>query len=222
MGILYLVATPIGNLEDVTFRGLKVLKSSDLVVCEDTRVTGKLLSHYEISKPLESFFEHNELSKTAKIVSQILSGANVALVTDAGMPAVSDPGYSLVRAAIAQGVKVVPIPGPSAAVAALAASGLPTDRFVFVGFLPQKPGKRRNFLESLKLEEGTIVVYESPHRLLFTLKDILEVLGNRQICVARELTKIHEDFVRGAVSEVLEKFKGRQVKGEVTLIIAGK
>ena len=221
MGTLYLVATPIGNLEDITLRAIRTLKEADLIVCEDTRVTGNLLAHFEIKKPLESFFEHNELVKSQKIVGYIEDGQNVALVTDAGMPAISDPGYRLVREAIERGVKVVPIPGPSAAVTALAASGLPTDQFVFVGFLPQKQGKRQNFLRSLLEEERTIIAYESPHRLQFALQDILEVLGDRQICVARELTKIYEEFVRGSVSEVLERFKDKDVKGEITLVISG-
>lgn len=222
MGTLYLVATPIGNLEDITLRAIRTLKEADLIICEDTRVTGKLLAHFEIKKPLESFFEHNEQVKSQKVVGYLESGQNVALVTDAGMPAISDPGYRLVKDAIEAGVRVVPIPGPSAVLCALAASGLPTDQFVFVGFLPQKQGKRQNFLKSLQGEQRTIIAYESPHRLQFALEDILEVLGDRPICVARELTKIYEEFTRGSVSEVLEKFKGREVKGEITLVIAGK
>lgn len=221
MGILYLVATPIGNLEDITLRAVRTLKEVDLVVCEDTRVSGKLLSHFGIKRPLESFFEHSEQVKSGKIVGYLESGQNVALVSDAGMPGICDPGYRLVKEAVEAGIRVVPIPGPSAGLSALAASGLPTDQFIFVGFLPQKQGKRQNFLKNLAEEERTIIAYESPHRLLFALQDILEVLGDRQICVARELTKIYEEFVRGTVSEVLEKFKNKEVKGEITLIISG-
>ncbi len=220
MGILYLVATPIGNLEDITLRAIRTLKEVDLVVCEDTRVTGKLLAHFEIKKPLESFFEHSEQVKSGKIINLVESGQNVALVTDAGMPAISDPGYRLVKEAVEAGIRVVPIPGPSAAISALAASGLPTDQFIFVGFLPQKQGKRQNFLKNLLEEERTIIAYESPHRLLFALQDILEVMGDRQICVAREITKIYEEFVRSSVSQVIEKFKDKEVKGEITIIIS--
>lgn len=221
MGILYLVATPIGNLEDITPRAIRILKEVDLVVCEDTRVTGKLLSHFEIKKPLESFFEHSEQVKSGRIVGYLEDGRNVALVSDAGMPSICDPGYRLVKEAVEAEIKVVPIPGPSAAISALATSGLPTDQFVFVGFLPQKQGKRQNFLEALLEEKRTIIAYESPHRLSFALQDILEVLGDRQICVARELTKIYEEFIRGSVSEVMEKLKDKEVKGEITLVISG-
>lgn len=222
MGILYLVATPIGNLEDITLRAIRTLKEVDLVVCEDTRVTGKLLAHFEIKKPLESFFEHTEQVKSGKIAGYLKGGQNVALVTDAGMPGICDPGYRLVKEAVDAGVRVIPIPGPSASLSALAASGLPTDQFVFVGFLPQKQGKRQNFLKNLLEEKRTIIAYESPHRLLFALQDILEVLGDRQICVAREITKIYEEFVRGSVSNVLEKFKDKEIKGEITLVISGR
>jgi 16S rRNA (cytidine1402-2'-O)-methyltransferase len=221
MGTLYLVATPIGNLGDITFRAIKTLKEVDLVVCEDTRVTGKLLSHFKISKPMESFFEHNEVIKARKIIGYLDAGQNVAVVSDAGMPGICDPGYRLVKEAIDAGITVVPIPGPSAVVSALSASGLPTDQFIFVGFLPQKQGKRCNFLESLKQESRTIVAYESPHRLIFALQDILTVLGDRPVCVAREISKMYEGFKRGKVSEVLEYFKSKEIKGELTLVFGG-
>lgn len=221
MGNLYLVSTPIGNLEDVTLRALRVLKEVDLIVCEDTRQTGKLLDHYRIQKPLESFFEQNERTKIKRVVKRLIDGESIALVTDAGTPSVSDPGYRLVKAAVEKGVKIVPLPGPSAVTAALVVSGLPTDSFVFVGFLPAKEGQRRNFLNGLKGERRTIVAFESPNRLIFALKSILAVWGDRPICVTRELTKIHEELIRGSVSEVIERFKDRAVKGEITLVLAG-
>jgi 16S rRNA (cytidine1402-2'-O)-methyltransferase len=219
---LYLVATPIGNLEDITLRALRVLKEVDLVACEDTRQTQKLLSHYGIQTRTVSYHEHNEMTKAAELVVDLESGAKIALVTDAGMPGISDPGFRLIALAIRHRVPVVPIPGASAFLAALVASGLPTDSFRFSGFLPAKSGQRRKLLESVRESERTQVFYEAPHRVLETLADVLEVMGaDRHVVVAREVTKIHEEFLRGRVGEILEELKARgDVKGEITLLIA--
>lgn len=213
-GTLYLVATPIGNLEDITLRALRILKEVDLIACEDTRHTQKLLTHYGISKPLTSYFEQNERAKAVWLAAQLAAGKNVALVSDAGMPGISDPGYRIVVEAVRQKIPVVPIPGPSAVIAALAASGLPTDQFHFVGFLPPKEGKKRRLLEGLKGERATLVFYESPFRIRELLKLALEVLGDRPAAIAHELTKIHEGFFRGTVSQVLEQIQGVPEKGE--------
>jgi 16S rRNA (cytidine1402-2'-O)-methyltransferase len=219
---LYLVATPIGNLEDITLRALRILKEVDLIACEDTRQTLKLLNHYGIHTRLVSYHEHNEMTKAAELVVDLEGGAKIALVTDAGMPGISDPGFRLIALAIRHHVPVVPIPGASAFLAALVASGLPTDSFRFSGFLPSKSGQRRKLLESVKDSPRTQVFYEAPHRLLETLGDVVEVLGNdRHVVVAREVTKLHEEFLRGRVGDVLEQFKARGgVKGEITLLIA--
>ena len=219
---LYLVATPIGNLEDITLRALRVLKEVDLIACEDTRQTQKLLSHYDIRTRTVSYHEHNEMTKAAELVVDLESGAKIALVTDAGMPGISDPGFRLIALAIRHHVPVVPIPGASAFLAALVASGLPTDSFRFSGFLPAKSGQRRKLLESVRESPRTQVFYEAPHRLLETLADVVEVLGgDRHVVVAREVTKLHEEFLRGRAKEVLEQLKSRgEVKGEITLLIA--
>jgi 16S rRNA (cytidine1402-2'-O)-methyltransferase len=219
---LYLVATPIGNLEDITLRALRVLKEVDLIACEDTRQTQKLLTHYGIQTRTVSYHEHNEMTKAAELIVDLESGAKIALVTDAGMPGISDPGFRLIALAIRHHVPVVPIPGASAFLAALVASGLPTDSFRFSGFLPAKSGQRRKLLESVRESPRTQVFYEAPHRLLETLADLGEILGtDRHIVVAREVTKIHEEFLRGRAAEVLEKLKARgEVKGEITLLIA--
>jgi 16S rRNA (cytidine1402-2'-O)-methyltransferase len=219
---LYLVATPIGNLEDITLRALRVLKEVDLIACEDTRQTLKLLSHYGIHTRTVSYHEHNEMTKAAELVVDLEGGAKIALVTDAGMPGISDPGFRLIALAIRHHVPVVPIPGASAFLAALVASGLPTDSFRFSGFLPAKSGQRRKLLESVKDSPRTQVFYEAPHRLLETLADLVELLGNdRHVVVAREVTKLHEEFLRGRAAEVLEQLKSRgDVKGEITLLIA--
>jgi 16S rRNA (cytidine1402-2'-O)-methyltransferase len=218
---LYLVATPIGNLEDITLRALRVLKEVDVIACEDTRQTQKLLNHYAIATRTTSYHEHNEVAKAAELVQQMQEGTSVALVTDAGMPGISDPGYRLITLAIQHEVPVVPVPGVSAFLAALVASGLPTDSFRFSGFLPAKRGERRTMLESIKNSPRTQVFYEAPHRIVETLEDVVEVLGGlREIAVAREVTKIHEEFLRGKASEVLEMLKQREaVKGEITLLI---
>jgi 16S rRNA (cytidine1402-2'-O)-methyltransferase len=219
---LYLVATPIGNLEDITLRALRVLKEVDLIACEDTRQTLKLLSHYGIQTRLVSYHEHNEMTKASELVVDLEGGAKIALVTDAGMPGISDPGFRLIALAIRHHVPVIPIPGASAFLAALVASGLPTDSFRFSGFLPAKSGQRRKLLESIKDSPRTQVFYEAPHRLLETLADVVEVLGSeRHVVVAREVTKIHEEFLRGRAKEILEQLKARgDVKGEITLLIA--
>jgi 16S rRNA (cytidine1402-2'-O)-methyltransferase len=219
-GRLYLVATPIGNLEDITYRALRILREADLIACEDTRHTRKLLDHYGISKPLTSYHEHNEAARAQELVAKLHADANVALVSDAGMPLVSDPGYRVVAAAIAAGIQVIPIPGPSAGVAALAASGLPTDSFYFGGFLPAKSGQRNRVLEALRDNSSTLIFYEAPHRILATLADVERVLGPRDVVVARELTKIYEEFLRGPVAEVRAILESRPpVKGEITLLI---
>jgi 16S rRNA (cytidine1402-2'-O)-methyltransferase len=219
---LFLVATPIGNLEDITLRALRVLKEVDLIACEDTRQTLKLLSHYGIQTRLVSYHEHNEMTKAAELIVDLEGGAKIALVTDAGMPGISDPGFRLIALAIRHHVPVVPIPGASAFLAALVASGLPTDSFRFSGFLPSKSGQRRKLLESVKESPRTQVFYEAPHRLLEALGDVVEVLGNdRHVVVAREVTKMHEEFLRGRAGEILGQLKARgDVKGEITLLIA--
>ena len=219
---LYLVATPIGNLEDITLRAIRVLKEVDLIACEDTRQTLKLLSHYGIKTRTVSYHEHNEMTKAAELVVDLEGGAKIALVTDAGMPGISDPGFRLIALAIRHHVPVVPIPGASAFLAALVASGLPTDSFRFSGFLPAKSGQRRKLLESVRESPRTQVFYEAPHRLLETLSDVSELLGEaRHVVVAREVTKIHEEFLRGRAAEVLGQLKARgEVKGEITLLIA--
>jgi 16S rRNA (cytidine1402-2'-O)-methyltransferase len=219
---LYLVATPIGNLDDITLRALRVLRGVDLIACEDTRQTQKLLNHYGIATRTVSYHEHNEMTKAAELVVDLEGGAKIALVTDAGMPGISDPGFRLITLAIRHHVPVVPIPGASAFLAALVASGLPTDSFRFSGFLPAKRGERRSLLESIRTSPRTQVFYEAPHRIVETLEDVVEVLGGaRHVVVAREVTKLHEEFLRGRAEEVLETLKSRgEVKGEITLLIA--
>src|ERR1700687_4985477 len=218
---LYLVGTPIGNLGDITLRALRVLREVDVIACEDTRQTQKLLNHYAISTRTTSYHEHNEMTKSAELVKEMQEGASVALVTDAGMPGISDPGYRLGALAIRHRIPVVPIPGASAFLAALVASGLPADSFRFSGFLPAKRGERRAALESVKNSPRTQVFYEAPHRVVEALADVCEILGNeRHVVVAREVTKLHEEFLRGRAGEVLEILKSREVvKGEITLLI---
>jgi 16S rRNA (cytidine1402-2'-O)-methyltransferase len=219
---LYLVATPIGNLEDITLRALRLLKEVDLIACEDTRQTQKLLHHHGISKPLVSYHEHNEAERAADLVRQMEQGKSVALVSDAGMPGVCDPGYRVATLAIAHGIPVVPVAGGSAVTAALAASGLPSDAFSFHGFLPARQGQRRRRLEEIASRPDTQIFYEAPHRLLEALRDVAEVLGARRpLVIARELTKVHEEFLRGTAEELLQQLTERPggVKGEVTLLI---
>jgi 16S rRNA (cytidine1402-2'-O)-methyltransferase len=214
------VGTPIGNLEDITLRALRVLKECALVACEDTRQTRKLLDHYAIAARTLSYHEHNEMTRAAELVLELELGASVALVSDAGMPGISDPGYRLVALAVRHHIPVVPVPGPSALVAALAASGLATDSFHFGGFLPARPGARRAVLQEIRKAEHTEVFYESPQRLRESLEDVAEVLGpERPVVVARELTKIHEEFLRGGAQQVLAQLGEREVRGEVTLLI---
>jgi 16S rRNA (cytidine1402-2'-O)-methyltransferase len=220
LGTLYVVGTPIGNLEDMTLRALRVLGEVALVAAEDTRKTRKLLAHYEIKTPLTSYWEHNKLSKLDYILD-VLQTQDVALVSNAGMPGISDPGYELIRAAIEDGISVVPVPGPSAIVAALVVSGLPTDGFLYLGFLPRKRGKRLSLLASVAGERRTLVAFEAPHRLLSALEDVHESLGERQLAVTRELTKLHEEVVRGTVGEVIDHFGSNPPRGEVTLVIEG-
>src|SRR5580692_1927973 len=218
---LYLVGTPIGNLEDITLRALRVLKEADVIACEDTRQTQKLLNHFSITTRTTSYHEHNELTKSEELVKMMEAGASVALVTDAGMPGISDPGYRLIRLAIQNQIPVVPTPGASAFLSALVASGLPTDSFRFSGFLPAKRGERRAALEAIRSSPRTQVFYEAPHRIVEALSDVCEVLGDtRHVVVAREVTKLHEEFLRGRAAEVLENLKAREVvKGEITLLI---
>jgi 16S rRNA (cytidine1402-2'-O)-methyltransferase len=219
-GTLYLVASPIGNLEDITFRAVRILNECDFIACEDTRHTATLLHHYGIHKPLISYHDHNEAGRAAELVVKLRAGSNIALVSDAGMPLVADPGYRLVAAAVAEGISVQPIPGPSALVTALAASGLPTDSFRFEGFLPAKSGQRSSVLEELRNEQTTLVFYEAPHRILDTLADLERILGVRPVVVARELTKMHEEFLRGTARQILDILSARDaVKGEITLLI---
>jgi 16S rRNA (cytidine1402-2'-O)-methyltransferase len=220
---LYLVATPIGNLEDITLRALRVLKEVDRIACEDTRQTQKLLNHFDISTPTLSYHEHNEQARTVELITLLQRGGRVAVVSDAGTPAFSDPGFELVRAAVAAGVRVIPIPGANAALSALVASGLDTERFFYAGFLPAKPGARRTELETLALTNPavTLVIYEAPHRILDTLTDVEAVWGERvRVVVARELTKIHEEYLRGTASEVRLALSSRdRVRGEIVLLI---
>jgi 16S rRNA (cytidine1402-2'-O)-methyltransferase len=216
---LYVVATPIGNLEDISQRALRTLREVKLIAAEDTRKTVRLLKAYDIDTPMTSYYEHNKQSKLDYLLDRLNEG-DVALVSEAGMPGISDPGYELVAAAAEGGITVIPIPGPSAIVTALAVSGLPTDRFSYIGFLPHKEGARRRLLESAARETGTIIALETPHRLPAALKNIMEILGDRRLAVCRELTKLHEEVYRGTVSEAIEHFK--EPKGEFTLVIEGR
>ncbi|HUA85120.1 MAG TPA: 16S rRNA (cytidine(1402)-2'-O)-methyltransferase [Bryobacteraceae bacterium] len=219
-GILYLVATPIGNLEDMTLRAARVLREVDAIACEDTRETRKLLEHFGIATRMVSYHEHNEVARAAELLERMRGGETIALVSDAGTPLVSDPGYRVVRAAIEAGITVVPIPGASAAMTALAGSGLATDAFRFGGFLPAKKMARRRALENLRAEDSTLIFYEAPHRILETLEDIGEVMGDRPVVVARELTKIHEEFLRGTAEEIRGELAARAaIRGEMTVLI---
>jgi 16S rRNA (cytidine1402-2'-O)-methyltransferase len=218
-GCLYLVGTPIGNLEDITLRALRILREADQIACEDTRHTQKLLNHYEIAKPLVSYHEHNELTRAPELLISLEQGAKVALVSDAGMPLVSDPGYRLVTLCLRHQIPVVPIPGPSALLAALSVSGLPTEEFLFVGFLPARSGERRRALERLRIEERTIIFYEAPHRVEECIADVREILGDRPACLAREVTKLHEEFRRGKLSALAASLAERPARGEITLLI---
>ncbi len=220
-GTLFLVATPIGNLEDITLRALRTLKEASCIACEDTRHTQKLLNHYGISKRLVSYHEHNELTRAAELVVELEQGASVALVSDAGMPAISDPGHHLVSLCRRHHIPVVPIPGASALVAALAASGISTESFLFLGFPPSRAGQRRRALGELKSSPHTLVFYEAPHRLVETLRDAQEVFGEREAVAAREVTKVHEEFLSGTLGQLCAAFEKKPPRGEITLLISG-
>ena len=220
-GALYIVPTPIGNLEDMTFRAVRVLKEVDLIAAEDTRHSRVLLNHYGIRTSVTSYHEHNERSKARELVERLRQGTSVALLSDAGTPMISDPGYRLMVEAIGAGVPVIPLPGPSALTAALTAAGLPTDRFAFEGFLPAKKSERRSALEALRNDMRTLIFYETPHRLKETLADMAEVFGNRDLAIGREISKVHEEFLRGAMRELIAKLEQQNVRGEITLIVQG-
>ncbi len=217
---LYVVGTPIGNLEDITLRALRVLRQVDLIACEDTRQTVKLLNHYEIRTPTTSYHEHNEMTRAAELIVKLEQGARIALVTDAGMPAVSDPGFRLISLAVRHRIPVVPVPGASAFLSALVASGLPTDSFRFSGFLPAKRGERRTLLETIRTSPRTQIFYEAPHRMVESMEDVVAVLGgSRHVVIAREVTKLHEQFLRGRADEILDQLQAHPPKGEITLLI---
>jgi 16S rRNA (cytidine1402-2'-O)-methyltransferase len=220
-GLLYVVATPIGNLEDITLRALRILKEVDLIAAEDTRHTQILLNHYHIHTPLTSYHEHNERTKAQPLVERLVRGENVALLCDAGTPAIADPGYRLVIEATRAGVRVIPLPGASALAAVLSASGLPTDRFVFEGFLPAKKQERKTKLQALRNESRTLVFYEAPHRLMESLQDLQQILGDREIVVAREVSKVYEEFLRGTLDKIIAQLAEQTVKGEITLVVRG-
>jgi len=221
-GTLYVVGTPIGNLEDITFRAVRILQTVDIIAAEDTRHTGKLLQHFQVKTPQVSYHEHNRTSRIPELLEHLVNNKAIALVSDAGMPGISDPGYELVKACIEAGIPVVPIPGASAAITALSAAGLPTDRFVFEGFLPAKTQQRQEHLESLQTESRTLIFYESPHRLRDTLRDLAEVWGSdRQIVLGRELTKLYEEFWRGTIADAIAHYSQREPQGEYTLVVAG-
>jgi 16S rRNA (cytidine1402-2'-O)-methyltransferase len=219
-GTLFLIATPIGNLEDISLRALRVLREADLIACEDTRRTAKLLNHYGIDTARQSYHEHNEASRTPRLIQMLREGKNIALATDAGTPLLSDPGHTLVSACRKEGIPVSPIPGPSAAIAALVASGFSTDCFLFAGFLPPRSALRREKLSDLAPLPYTLIFYEAPHRLLVTLADMIAVLGPRRACLARELTKVHEEWLHGTLTEILESLSSRpKIQGEATLLV---
>jgi 16S rRNA (cytidine1402-2'-O)-methyltransferase len=220
-GTLYVVSTPIGNLEDITLRALRILREVQIVAAEDTRHSRGLLSRYDIHTPLTSYHDFNKEEKTPVLLHRLSKGESVALISDAGTPTVSDPGYFLITQAIAAGVPVSPIPGPSAVLAAIAASGLPTDAFLFDGFLPKKRGARSRRLTELSVERRTLIFFESPHRILMVLQEMLELFGNRRVALARELTKAFEEIIRGRLSEVIQALEGRRTRGEITLVVEG-
>ncbi len=221
MGTLFLIATPIGNLEDISPRALRILKEVQLIAAEDTRHSGVLLKHFGIETRLTSYFEHNKIHKLDQILSALAEG-DVALISDAGTPAINDPGYELVRAALASNFDVVPVPGPSAPIAALTVSGLPTDSFLYLGYLPHKASERRKAVEQIADLNYTLIFLESPHRIVDSLEDLLSVLGNRRICIAREMTKLYEEYWRGVISDALEYFRSKDPRGEFTLVVEGK
>ena len=221
IGILYICGTPIGNLEDITLRVLKILKEVNLIAAEDTRHTLKLLNHYQINTKITSYHEYNKYKKAPYLVEILKNSQDIALVSDAGMPGISDPGYVLINLALKNNIKIIPVPGVSALITALVVSGLPTDKFVFEGFLPRKIKERKRYFKSIENEERTIIFYEAPHRLKRALKDMLEILGDRKVVLARELTKMYEEIIRGKLSQVLSKIDSKEIKGEITLIVQG-
>lgn len=220
-GILYICGTPIGNLEDITLRALKILKEVKLIAAEDTRHTKKLLNHYQINTKVTSYHEYNKFKKATYLVEILKNGQDIALVSDAGMPGISDPGYVLINLTLKNNIKIIPVPGASAVITALVVSGLPTDKYVFEGFLPRKIKERKRYFKSIENEERTIIFYEVPHRLKRALKDMLDVLGERKIVIARELTKMYEEIIRGKLSQVLTEISTKEIKGEITLVVQG-
>ena len=220
-GILYICGTPIGNLEDITLRALKILKEVKLIAAEDSRHTKKLLNHYQINTKVTSYYEYNKFKKSTYLVEILKNGQDIALVSDAGMPGISDPGYVLVNLALKNNIKIIPIPGVSALITALVVSGLPTAKFIFEGFLPRKIKERKRYFKSIENEERTVIFYETPHRLKRALKDMLEIWGDRKIVVARELTKKYEEIIRGKLSRVLSEINAKDIKGEITLVVQG-
>jgi len=220
-GTLYICGTPIGNLEDITLRALNVLKKVDLIAAEDTRHTKKLLSHYQINTPVTSYYEYNKFKKAPYLIEKIRNGQKIALVSDAGMPGISDPGYFIVNLALKNDIKVIPIPGVSAVITALVVSGLPSEHFIFEGFLPRKCTERKKYFGKIESENRTLIFYETPHRLKKTLRDMLKIWGDRRIVIARELTKKYEEVLRGEISEILKVLEDREIKGEITLIVEG-
>ncbi len=220
-GTLYLVGTPIGNLEDITYRAVRILSEVDLIAAEDTRHSIKLLNHLKISKPMISYHDNNRISRAKELVNKLKEGLNIALISDAGMPSISDPGEELVSMAISQGIEVTAVPGPSASLTALILSGLPSGRFVFEGFLPQKHSDRVKFLEAIKYEERTVIFYEGPHRVKNMLADVRKVFGERRVSVLRELTKVHEEAIRGTISEVIAHFETNEPRGEFVIVVEG-
>jgi len=220
-GILYICGTPIGNLEDITLRALKILKKVKLIAAEDTRHTKKLLNHYQINTKVTSYYEYNKFKKAPYLLEILKNGQDIALVSDAGMPGISDPGYILINLTLKNNIKIIPVPGVSALITALVVSGLPTDKFVFEGFLPRKIKERKRYYKSIENEERTIIFYETPHRLKKALKDMLDVWGERKIVIARELTKMYEEIIRGNLSQVITEINTKEIKGEITLVVQG-
>ncbi len=220
-GILYICGTPIGNLEDITLRALKILKKVKLIAAEDTRHTKKLLNHYQINTKVTSYYEYNKFKKAPYLLEILKNGQDIALVSDAGMPGISDPGYILINLTLKNNIKIIPVPGVSALITALVISGLPTDKFVFEGFLPRKIKERKRYYKSIENEERTIIFYETPHRLKKALKDMLDVWGERKIVIARELTKMYEEIIRGNLSQVITEINTKEIKGEITLVVQG-
>lgn len=221
-GVLYIVSTPIGNLEDITLRALRILKEVDLIAAEDTRHSLKLLNHYGIKKPLISYWGENEKIRSEEVLKKLNSGLKAALISDAGTPGISDPGNVLIRKAVEEGIKVIPVPGPAAFVAALSLSGFSTDKFIYAGFLPSKPSQRNKALKELSLERMTVVFYEAPHRIMQTMSDISDVFGERKAVVVKEMTKIHEEVARGGISEILQLLKGTKIAGEYVVVVEGR